>query len=153
MKLRDALINQAPSLALQREAHAEILRLDAEIEAMTEKANMYCHRAAVFATQRDDLQSKMRTPLTDAEITRAAALTLGHEIVGACDLSELRAFGREIELAHGIEKPGSVLDLRGCLARPDVPAVPVEAMRIGRCVCGPDGCADSECPGRCGGAK
>jgi len=36
MNLRDALISQAPSLALQRAAQAEIARLDAEIVRLTE---------------------------------------------------------------------------------------------------------------------
>lgn len=46
-------------------------------------------------------------------------------------------------------KLGSVMDLRGMAAStPGRAPVPIEAMRIGRCRCGPDGCADSSCPGR-----
>ena len=45
MNLREALIVQAPSLALQRSAQAEIARLDAEVDRM----------ARIVAEARDDL--------------------------------------------------------------------------------------------------
>ena len=51
MNLRDALIHQAPSLALQRAAAAEIARLDAALAAALEQIAKL-RAAPVTSTQR-----------------------------------------------------------------------------------------------------
>lgn len=60
MKLREALIRQAPSLVLMREAHAEICRLDAEI------ARLRGERGPAYHTKEDVREAdRIRDELRD----------------------------------------------------------------------------------------
>lgn len=153
-----------------------VAHLNDEIERITQLGRGHIHRAARLENERDELRSTLqiidaelncqadgrdasatveairklmtqREPLTNEQIAGLVGDIWGHE-----DIAPHSApfFARAVERAHGIEKPRSVIDLQGALARPGQPVVPIEAMRIGKCACGPDGCADSTCPGKCG---
>lgn len=54
MKLRDALIEQSPSLELQRAAANEIARLDAELARLSARVNMRSWRAMYEQGPDDD---------------------------------------------------------------------------------------------------
>jgi hypothetical protein len=70
MDLRDALIRQAPSLALQREAQAEIARLDAALQDARQQIE---HDKLVISLLRDLLQEARDDVLTELQRLREAA--------------------------------------------------------------------------------
>lgn len=58
MNIRDALINQAPSLAGWREAQAEIARLDNELQLMTNALWQACNCDGALAIQYIELEKE-----------------------------------------------------------------------------------------------
>jgi len=80
-------------------------------------------------------------------------------------IAELQGESDDLLLSHLVQV--SFADLRGMLHTPNRAPVPIEDMRISNavpadhfrdvrkmdCRCGPDGCADSTCPGKCSGVS
>ena len=81
-------------------------------------------------------------------------------------ISELQDESDDLLLSHLVPNV-TVMSLRGMLHTPNREPVQIEDMRISNavpayhfrdvrkidCRCGPDGCADSTCPGKCSGVS